>query len=268
MSVSITRRRAHIGRYGLWQLRDYLMDGAAKALVLCLALGYGQVFPILKMAETQSQHLRPQDIARYGSVEAARQAVLHTAVQSFATSFIGTVAFLGALMAINGIVLNDRRMGYYRFLFAKPIRPIRYYTQAFAISVAGFALVSVVLGLVFGALVAPVLTMPVLGVVVLMYFFYASIGFLFSAATRIDWLALIVTSIASQLLWTVYGNSTSIFAKLLYLVPPLTKTGEIYSAAVTGSAMPWNTVGWFAGYAAVCFSAALVVLHRRRLAVS
>jgi hypothetical protein len=272
MSTTLTAapspRRAHLGRYGLWQLRDYFMDRGSVTFVLCAALGYANAFSMLQMARARANSLSPQVIARYGSADAARQAILHTATEGFVTGFVGIVVYLGVLLAINGIAANDRKMGYYRFLFAKPVSPMRYYGQAFVLHWTGFVAVFALLALLFGAIVSPILTVPLVTAATLMFFFYAGIGFLFSAATRSDWLALIAVSVAAQILWDRFGASTSVFARLLYLLPPLTKTSQVYAAASAGTSLPWDTLSWFVGYGAVCLCAGLAVLHYRRLAIN
>lgn len=268
MTTLTVPRRSNMGRYGLWQMRDYFMDRGFLTLILVAALGYAQAFQMTQMRDYRLGTLAPREIAQYGTREAAKAAISREMVSGFVARFAGTVVFLSVLIAMHGFAANDRKMGYYRFLFAKPVAPVRYYGQAFGLHIIGFAFVFTALALFFGALVAPVLTVPLFTVAVLMFFFYASIAFVFSAATPVDWLPLIAITVASDLLWTRYESSPSVFAKALYILPPLHKTAQVYSAAATGSALPWSTLGWFAGYGAVCLCAALVVLHRRRLAVS
>ena len=62
--------------------------------------------------------------------------------------------------------------------------------------------------------------------------------------------------------------SPDLLAKLRYLLPPLTRTSELYGAFVKGTDMPWHLVEWFLAYGAICFALGLYVLHRRRLAGS
>ncbi len=62
---------------------------------------------------------------------------------AFLRGILGTIVFVGALFAMNGIVANDRKQGFYRFLFAKPMTPSRYYGQAFFVHWAGFVAVMI-----------------------------------------------------------------------------------------------------------------------------
>jgi hypothetical protein len=101
----------------------------------------------------------------------------------------------------------------------------------------------------------------------LVYLCYAGIAFLLSAAARWDWLSLVSVTVAATYLWGRFGQSHSVLAKLLYLLPPLHKTGEAYEAAARGVASPWQTIAWIAGYGVLSFIAGLVVLRYRRLAI-
>jgi hypothetical protein len=88
-------------------------------------------------------------------------------------------------------VANDRKQGFFRFLFAKPVTPSRYYGQAFVVHCVGFLLVMVLLALLYGVIVWPVLTLQFMLVVGLMFVAYAGVAFLLSAAARWDWLSLV-----------------------------------------------------------------------------
>jgi hypothetical protein len=132
---------------------------------------------------------------------------------------------------------------------------------------AGFLFVFTLLGLLFHALVGPVLTLPVYAAVGLMYLCYAGIAFALSAAARWDWLSLVAVTVASNYLWLRHGESRSALAGLLYLFPPIHRTSEVYSAVANGVGLPWHLLGWFAAYGAVCFVIGLVVLRYRRLAI-
>jgi hypothetical protein len=193
----------------------------------------------------------------------------------FLHSFLGTLIFLGALFAMNGIVANDRKLGFYRFLFAKPVSPARYYGQAFVIHWLSFLGVMALLGAIYGAAMGRVLSWPLMVVIALMFLCYAGIAFLLSAAARWDWLSLVAVSVFSTFLWGKFDGSTHPLAKLLYLLPPLHRTDEVY-AAVSGAhvlpvgaalVLPWHLIGWLAAYGASCYVLGLFVLRHRRLAI-
>jgi hypothetical protein len=265
-------RRARLAAYGLWQLRDYLMDRGTPTFIVATLFGYLTLAPLLMRS---ARAVSPEMIARFGSEASARAAVLSELNANFLHSFLGTLVFLGALFAMNGIVANDRKLGYYRFLFSKPVSPPRYYGQAFVVHWASYLGVMTVLGLIYGAVVAPVLSWSLMLVVALMFLCYSGIAFLLSAAARWDWLSLVAVSLASTLLWSMFGGSGHPLARLLYLLPPLHRTDEVY-AAISGAQLvatsaplflPWHLILWLAGYGATCFVLGLVVLRYRRLAI-
>jgi len=271
----VRRRPARVGAYALWQLRDYIKDRGLPTLIVAMLSGYLGLSPIIERMPTRADEVPDNLLVRYGSADAVYAARMMAFNHAFLRSILGTIIFVGALFAMNGIVANDRKQGFYRFLFAKPMTPARYYGQAFFVHWAGFVGVMIVLGLVYGALIWPVLTRPLLLVIALMFVAYSGIAFLLSAAARWDWMSLVVVSVAATYLWTRYGESTHPFARLLFLLPPLHLADEVY-ASVSGAPMyasgvpitiPWVIVWWLAGYGAACFAAGLIVLRYRRLAI-
>ena len=272
---AVRRRHARVGAYALWQLRDYIKDRGLPTLIVAMLSGYLGLSPIIERLPTRVDEVPDNLLVRYGSAEAVYAARMMAFNHAFLRSILGTIVFVGALFAMNGIVANDRKQGFYRFLFAKPMTPARYYGQAFFVHWAGFVGVMIVLGLVYGVLIWPVLSRPLLVVIALMFVAYSGIAFLLSAAARWDWMSLVVVSVAATYLWTRYGESTHPLAKLLFLLPPLHLVDEVY-ASVSGApmyassapaAVPWVILWWLAGYGAACYAAGLVVLRYRRLAI-
>jgi hypothetical protein len=263
-----------VGAYGIWQLRDYLVDRGTSTFIVAVLFGYLTLDPLLAEMPPLSDPLPAGLIARFGSAEAARANAMRELNYLFLSGFLGALLFLGALFATNGIVATDRKQGFYRFLFAKPVTPARYYGQAFVVHWAGFLAVMTLLCVVYGFLVSPVLSWTLLAVAGLMYLCYAGIAFALSAAARWDWLSLVAVSAASTFLWGRFGASAHPLAKLLYLLPPLHRTSEVI-AAVAGLQLagterppfPWPSLWWLAGYGAAAFLIGLIVLRYRRLAI-
>ena len=269
------RRHARVGAYALWQLRDYVKDRGVPTFIVALLSGYLGLSPIIERMPTRADVVPAGLLARFGSAEAVYAARMVEFNHAFLRGILGTIVFVGALFAMNGIVANDRKQGFYRFLFAKPMTPARYYGQAFFVHWVGFVAVMIALGLVYGVLIWPVLSRPLLLVIALMFVAYAGIAFLLSAAARWDWMSLVAVTVGSTFLWAQYGESTHPLARLLFLLPPLHRADEVY-ASVSGVPMyasgaptviPWSSLAWLAGYGAACFAAGLVVLRYRRLAI-
>ncbi len=269
------RRHARVGAYAVWQLRDYFKDRGLPTFIVALLSGYLGLSPIIERMPTRADAVPAGLLARFGSAEAVYAARMLEFNHAFLRGILGTIVFVGALFAMNGIVANDRKLGFYRFLFAKPMTPARYYGQAFFVHWAGFIGVMVVLGLVYGALIWPVLSGPLLLVIALMFVAYSGIAFLLSAAARWDWMSLVAVTVAATFLWGRFGESTHPLARLLFLLPPLHLVDDVY-ASVSGAPMyasgapiviPWSILAWLAGYGAACFAAGLIVLRYRRLAI-
>jgi len=240
--------RGRVGMYGFWQWRDYLIERGLPILIVGSLLGYLTVSPQLPALHRSIASMSPRLIARLGGVDAATASMMKDFSGMFLRNFLGAVVFMGALLAVNGIVANDRKLGYYRFLFSKPVAPWRYYGQAFVINWVGYVAAMALLGLLYGVLVWPVLSVPLLIVLALMFLTYGGITFALSAAARWDWLSLVSVTVAASFLWERYRESDSPIAKLLYLLPPLHRTSDVYTAVAKGEPLPWHLLEWFAGY--------------------
>src|SRR5687767_7083460 len=104
MTSLVENRRAQLARYVPWIARDYFSNqGPSTALVVLLI-----AFLSLQGVGLAGARLRdiPDDLA----ARVLRQ-------------LVGSLVFLGTFFATNGIVANDRKLGYYKFLFAKPVSP-------------------------------------------------------------------------------------------------------------------------------------------------
>ena len=94
---------------------------------------------------------------------------------------------LAALLGVGGLVSRERERGLQRFLFAKPVRAVRYYLQAFGINSAGALLVlfgTVLAGAAFLGAMMPVGTVFAVGVGA--YVLTAGLTFLASTLVRFD----------------------------------------------------------------------------------
>lgn len=259
-------RRARMGRYALWQLRDYVVERGLPTVVVSSLFGFLGAMEVRDRVTQGMERMSPGVMARYGSAAAAESALLADASTNSVRSSIGAIVFLGALFAMNGLVANDRKQGFYKFLFSKPVTPERYYGQAFVLHAAGFAAAVALLGLLWGHFVHPVLRAELLGAMFLIYLCYAGIAFFLTAAAKWDWLSLVAVALTSTVLWGRFGDSPSPLAKLLYLLPPLTRVDSVYAAVMEQRPLPWPTLAWLAGYGLVAYAAGLVVLRHRRLA--
>src|SRR5918993_2890611 len=165
--------RARIGAYALWQMRDYAKDRGLPTMIVATLSAYLGLNPILDRMPRMDDAVPARLLERFGSVEAVYAARMTEFNFLFLRSILGTLIFLGALFAMNGIVANDRKLGFFRFLFAKPVSPSRYYGQAFFVHWFGYMVVMTLLGVLYGLVVWPVLTQPLFLVLALMFVAYS-----------------------------------------------------------------------------------------------
>jgi ABC-type transport system involved in multi-copper enzyme maturation permease subunit len=241
--------RARLARYALWHLRDYLRDKGIATLITLGLVGYLTHIPIMRA--------RAQGFSGALMEQIADQAFIS------ALKFLG---FVGVLFATNGIVADDRRHGYYRLLFAKPVSVVEYYAQKWAVYGVGFLIVAAVLLAIHGAAVEPFFPGTFLPTFALIYVSLGGIGFLLSAAWRFDWLSLAAVLGLSDMLWLLFRDDPGLPGSLVRLLPPVHLLDGVYRAVREGGGVAVSDVVWLGGYGLVCFLAGLVVIRRRPLA--
>ena len=250
MTAPADHRRARLARYAPWIARDYLMNQGPSTLIVLLLVG----FLAMQGAGGPAQFRQmPEQIA--------------TRVMS---ALLGTLAFLGTFFATNGIIANDRKFSFYRFLFSKPVSPLAYYATVFAVYGAGLLVVTGALLGIWALVVRPMFEPALFAAVALMYVAYGGIGFLLSAAWRFDWLSLITVILVANVSWDLGRDSSGFGYWLLHLLPPVHKTDGVYAAVlgISGKGVPWGDIAWLGGYGLACFAAGLFVLRLRSFATS
>lgn len=243
--------RARLGRYAAWHLRDYLRDKGIATLITLALVGYLTQIPIMRARESGFSDELMAQVADQAFVSALK--------------FLG---FVGVLFATNGIVADDRRHGYYRLLFAKPVSVVEYYAQKWLVYGAGFLIVCATLLALYGATVEPFFPASFLPVFALIYVALGGIGFLLSAAWRFDWLSLAAVLGLSDMLWLLFRDDAGLAGTLVRLLPPVHLLDGLYQAVRAGDSVSANDLVWLAGYGLACFVAGLVVVRRRPLAGS
>lgn len=252
MSAPATTR-ASLLDYSPWILRDYLMQQGLATTIVLLLLGVAAIAPLMAMA---------------GDGYVMGQLPDPTAGQLLAL-MAERLSFLGAFFATNGIVAQDRKLGYYKFLFSKPVRPWQYYGATFLWYGAGLLAVTVALALVWGWVVRPALSVELLAIVALMYIAYGGLGFLLSAVWRFDWLSLVSVFVVATLARAAWGSAEGWRHWVLYLLPPVHLDDGVFALlASVNTDVPWLSIAWLGGYGLICFVLGLVVVHKRPLGTS
>ena len=252
--TGFTERRARLLEYAPWVLRDYFTNHGPSTLIVMLLVGVATVSPAVAMAG---------DRWVYGSVDAAVNGPLLAVMAD-------RLSFLGAFFATNGIVANDRKLGYYRFLFAKPADPARFYAMTFLLYGVGLLAVTVALSLLWGVVVRPSFSLQLLGIVALGYLAYGGLGFLLSAAWRYDWLSLVTVIVIANIAWWAWGDVHGPRHWILYAFPPVHRDEQVFALLAEGRAspVPWLTILWLGGYGLACFLLAMLVIRKRPLGTS
>jgi hypothetical protein len=239
-------RVTSLARYSLWQFRDFAVDRGLSILIIGFLWGYALIEPIRRTV---------------GSAGGSASPLWVVAIQ--VSSAVVSVA---VLVALNGIVSADRKAGYYRFLFSKPVNPVLFYGQLFFVYMAGVIVAMVVLSSLLHKLV-PIFSIPnFLLYTALVYVAMGGIGFFLSVTTRYDWLSLAAVWLGARVLRGLYGAGDDWRSKLVQLLPPVHKLDDVANSLIgTGSAHMADVI-WLFGYGALFFALGLVVLRWGSLA--
>jgi hypothetical protein len=255
---ALATRSARLGRYALWQLRDYLLEkGVGTAIVMLFAGSLTFVGVRASLATRQV----PDNLAR-------------TMINQGFLSLLGMLMLLGVLFATNGMVSDDRKNGYYRFLFAKPVNVPRFYVQKFMVYGAGFLLVSLALVVTFNAVVGkyhpdggllPIFPQSLFPVIALVFVGLGGIGFLMSAIWRVDWLSFMTVYIVASVAWDLFEDDPGWRGTAVRAAPPMHKLTGIYRAVVNETAIPTDDLRWVVLYGIACFIVGVLIVRRRAL---
>ena len=251
MTPITSARNRGLPAYAPWLLRDYFTNQGPSTAIVVVLIAYMTLLPLVQRA------VGPSGLDSI-PVEAAR---------TMQRALFTPLLFLGTFFATNGIIANDRKFNFYRFLFAKPISPLAYYSVVFAVYGVGFLMVTCALLGLWAAVVRPMFPVEIFWILPVMYIAYGGIGFLLSAAWRFDWISLVTVVLVANVAWGTFGQSMHPLHFLLYLLPPAHRTNDIYAAHPEG-VFPLASALWLAGYGAVCFVLGLVVLRKRSMGTS
>lgn len=240
--------KGHLARYALWQFRDYLVDKGIGTLIVMILAGYLS-YQVTRMVPTHAR----------GAAEA--YAVV-------AQQLLGNLVFVGALFATNGIVSDDRKLGYFRFLFAKPVRAWAFYAQKALVALAGYLVGTLLLIVLWRWFFRYPLSVSVLAVAALGFVLYAGLGFLLSTVVRTEWLSLIAVYVASMVAWMKWEHAPGLPGALVRILPPVhgNGVGALEHLAATGAPLDMTLALWVGGYGIAAFLLGILALTRRPLA--
>ncbi|HWL39675.1 MAG TPA: hypothetical protein VNO75_05500 [Gemmatimonadaceae bacterium] len=236
--------RARLARYSVWQFRDFVMEKGIAIVLIGICLGYLQLLPLRLAGGPQ---MDPEAKARF--------------VTSMASNFLT----IFVLITLNGMISTDRKQGYYRFMFAKPLSPVSYYGQLFVVNLAGYLAAVLVL---CGAFVLAAGSFDVWNLVLyatLIYVAMGGIGFLISAISRFDVMTLAIVWLGSRLLRAIFADEGDWRSTAVQVLPPVHKIDGVASTLISFGTAPLMDVLWLVGYGTLFLGLGLVVLKYRPL---
>lgn len=236
--------RSNLLRYALWQLRDFVRERGIALLVVGFLIGFTIVGPARVMLRT---------------IDAGMAKTLLAAI-------LAQVAFILAFITLNGLVSTDRKMGYYRFLFSKPVSIPAYYAQLFIVHLVGFlAVIAILLG-AFAIFARPVSPFGPLLYCGLVFLSLGGIAFLVSSLVRYDWPVLAGIFLGSVILHSMWQYKEGWRRMVLAILPPLYRLTDALPDILNRGVVNTDDVLWLLGYSAMCFAAGILVLKRRLFA--
>jgi hypothetical protein len=239
--------RWRLARYSLWQFRDFAIDRGIAILLIGFLWGYAFISPLRStMALQMTNQASP--------------------VWTFTLQIASAIVSVAVLIAVNGIVSMDRKMGYYRFLFSKPVNPILYYAQLFFVYMAGVMASMFVLSRLLQTILPTFSIVNYLLYSALIYIAMGGIGFFLSVATRYDWLSLAAVWLGARILRTMYGPGNDWRSKAVELLPPVHKLDELANSLIGTGTAHASDILWLLGYGALFFALGLLILRTGSLA--
>ena len=240
--------RGRLAKYSLWQFRDFVMERGIGIVIIGFLWGYVMFEPLRRTmgAQWRGDQMSP--------------------VWVILLQVSSAVASLSVLIAMNGLVSIDRKNGYYRFLFSKPVNALAYYAQLFVVYMVGvllaMALLSSLAHIIFPAF-------SIVNFVIysaLIYIAMGGIGFFLSVAIRYDWLTLAAIWLGSRVLRGVYGPKNDWRSKAVELLPPVHRLDDVANSLIGNGTAATSDVVWLLGYGLLFFGVGLLILRYGSLA--
>ena len=236
--------KSNLARYAWWQFRDFIRDRGIALLLVGFLVGFTVIGPFKAMGGTLDQRMADRLMA----------------------AILLQVPFICAFIALNGIISNDRKLGYFRFLFSKPVGIPAYYAQLFVIYLLGFLAVCAVLIGLFAIFAHPVAPLGPLLFCALVFLSFGGIAFLISSLFRHDWPILAAIFLGSSILHSMWKFDEGIKRMVLAVLPPIYELPDMIPALVQDGSVDANSILWLLGYSAICFVGGLIILKRRPFA--
>jgi hypothetical protein len=229
-------------RYAYWQFRDFIRERGIALLIVGSLLGLMTVAPMRAMMN--------------GNID-------ETDARRILLLILPQLVFIASFIVFNGIVSTDRKNGYYRFLFSKPVSIPAYYAQHFVVYFIGFMAVFCILYGVFAFFMKPVSAVGTLASCALVYLSLGGIAFFISSLFRWDWPILAGVYLGSAVINAIWAGREGWRMVVRDMLPPMQKLNPAMNDLINYGTVDTTAVLWLLGYSALFFVAGLVVLWRR-----
>jgi hypothetical protein len=235
-------------KYSLWQFRDFVLERGIAIVLIGSLWGYVMFEP---MRRTLGAQWTGDQTSPFWGI---------------ALQVASAVVSLSVLIAVNGIVSTDRKTGYYRFLFSKPINPVIYYAQLFVVYMVGVLVAMMILSGLLRTIFPAFSVVNYLLYTAVIYVAMGGIGFFLSVATRFDWLTLAAVWLGSRILRDFAAARTGWRSKAVELLPPVHKVDEMANSLIGRGTAATSDVLWLLGYGLLFFAIGLLIIRYGSLA--
>jgi hypothetical protein len=244
-------RHAYLRRYAAWQLLDYFYPAGLVTLLVISFVTWIVVKQVRMIETIRTTHPNmsglPADPWAGGL-----------------PPVFYILAFLGTMLAVHGIVSEGRRLGYYRFLFAKPLNPLAYHGQTFVVNGIGFVTLASLMIALFSWIEHPIWSWHFVTALAVIYVALGGIEFLFSTIAGGDGLVLMLVIGVAYSLGTSWETAVGWRHWALRALPPMARVADLAHLAFgTATVFPWQSALWLSGYGLGCLALGLVVLRFR-----
>jgi ABC-type transport system involved in multi-copper enzyme maturation permease subunit len=236
--------RANLTRYALWQMRDFARERGIALLLVGTLVGFTIIAPVRALGREIDAGI----------------------AKTLLTTALAQIAFLLAFITLNGIVSTDRKQGYYRFLFSKPVSIPAYYAQLFVVYLVGFLVAMTILLGAFAIFAHPISPIAPLLYCGMLYLSMGGLAFLVSTLFRHDWSILAAILLASMVLHELWQYREGWRRLVLSILPPVYRLSGMLPDIMNKGTVNTEDVLWLLGYSAICFAAGILILRRRPFA--
>jgi hypothetical protein len=239
-----------VGRYALWQLRDFFMGKGAVFVIFAGVFGVA-AHASLNMNGAGWKHAPNAELMSRLGIAGP----------------ITFLSFFGIVIVCSSLVSGDRMQGYFRFLFAKPVNLVQYYVQLWLLTGVCVIALAVALTWLWGVIEAPVAIGRIAATFAVSYVVVGGLSFLLSTLMRFDWLMTLVLWTLAQVAGTVFSDRPAIKAIVGALLPPSEHYTAVRQALASATApVPATDLAWVLGYGVACLIIGLVILRKRPMA--